>query len=75
MQKGQRISTKVILGATVAALALVAQQGEPKPTCRHCSATYIPVSELDAYTAKALLGRPERAPHGAVRLARSRPGT
>lgn len=54
MQKGQRISTKVILGATVAALALVAQQGEPKPTCRHCSATYIPVSELDAYTAKAV---------------------
>ena len=32
----------------------MAQSGGPSPTCRHCSATYIPVSELDAYTAKAV---------------------
>lgn len=53
MQKRQ-ISTKVILGAGVAVLALVAQQGSPNPTCHHCSATYVPVSELNAYTAKAI---------------------
>jgi mannose-6-phosphate isomerase-like protein (cupin superfamily) len=26
----------------------------PKPTCNHCSATYIPKSELDAYTKRAI---------------------
>ena len=35
-------------------LTLIAQSGGPNPTCHHCSATYIPVSELNAYTAKAL---------------------
>jgi mannose-6-phosphate isomerase-like protein (cupin superfamily) len=54
MQIHQRISTKVIIGASVAVLTLMAQSGGPKPTCRQCSATYIPVSELDAYTAKAV---------------------
>lgn len=38
------------LAATAALCVLSAQQ----PTCRHCEATYIPVSELDAYTAKAV---------------------
>lgn len=38
------------LAATVTLFAVSAQQ----PTCRHCDATYIPVSELDAYTAKAV---------------------
>jgi oxalate decarboxylase/phosphoglucose isomerase-like protein (cupin superfamily) len=33
-------------------MALLAQV--PQPTCRRCQATYIPVSELDAYTAKAV---------------------
>jgi oxalate decarboxylase/phosphoglucose isomerase-like protein (cupin superfamily) len=33
-------------------MALLAQS--PQPTCHHCQATYIPVSELDAYTAKAI---------------------
>ncbi|PWU12156.1 MAG: hypothetical protein C5B51_01130, partial [Terriglobia bacterium] len=34
---------------------LLAQQGgAPQPTCRQCPATYIPKSELDAYTAKAV---------------------
>jgi mannose-6-phosphate isomerase-like protein (cupin superfamily) len=49
-----RISTRVILGASVAVLTLMAQSGGPNPTCHRCSATYIPVSELDAYTAKAV---------------------
>ena len=44
-----------MLLASLAAFGLLAQQGGgPKPTCQHCSATYIPKSELDAYTAKAI---------------------
>src|ERR1700722_12782684 len=43
---------KVLLVGGVAVLALVAQN--PQPTCRRCQATYIPKSELDAYTAKAI---------------------
>jgi mannose-6-phosphate isomerase-like protein (cupin superfamily) len=29
----------------------------PKPTCNHCSATYIPKSELDAYTQRAIANK------------------
>src|ERR1700688_555000 len=54
MQRSERISTKAIVGTGVAVLTLMAQSGGPNPTCRHCSGTYIPVSELDAYTAKAV---------------------
>jgi len=54
MQKSRRISAKVALGTSVAVLALMAQAGGPNPTCHHCSATYIPVSELNAYTDKAV---------------------
>jgi mannose-6-phosphate isomerase-like protein (cupin superfamily) len=54
MHRSQRISTKAIVGASFAMLTLLAQSGGPNPTCRHCSATYIPVSELNAYTAKAV---------------------
>jgi len=50
--RSKRISFKVLLGGSVAVLALLAQS--PQPTCRRCQATYIPVSELDAYTAKAI---------------------
>jgi mannose-6-phosphate isomerase-like protein (cupin superfamily) len=50
--RNRGISFKVLLGGGVAVLALVAQS--PQPTCRRCQATYIPVSELDAYTAKAI---------------------
>jgi mannose-6-phosphate isomerase-like protein (cupin superfamily) len=46
------ISFRVVFCGGAAALALLAQS--PQPTCRHCQATYIPVSELDAYTAKAV---------------------
>jgi uncharacterized RmlC-like cupin family protein len=49
------ISIRLIGAAGFTAFALIAQQGGgPQPTCRHCSATYIPKSELDAYTAKAI---------------------
>src|SRR5580658_6816986 len=46
-------ASKVILvilaGAFFPALAQ-----EPKPTCDHCQATYIPKNELDAYTKRAM---------------------
>jgi mannose-6-phosphate isomerase-like protein (cupin superfamily) len=41
----------VVLGILSAGVPLLAQ--EPKPTCNHCPATYIPKSELDAYTKRA----------------------
>ena len=51
----RRIPAKVIVAGSVALLSVMAQQGSaPNPTCRHCSGTYIPASELDAYTAKAV---------------------
>jgi mannose-6-phosphate isomerase-like protein (cupin superfamily) len=46
------LNLKVVLCGCVCVLALLAQS--PQPTCRHCQATYVPVSELDAYTAKAI---------------------
>ena len=47
--RNKGISFRVLLCGGVAVLALLAQS--PQPTCHHCQATYIPVSELDAYTA------------------------
>jgi mannose-6-phosphate isomerase-like protein (cupin superfamily) len=46
-----------VLGATVVVVALVAQgnnNSNPKPTCNMCPGYYIPVSELQAYTKKAV---------------------
>lgn len=46
-----------VLGLAVAgcvAAVVMAQQSDPQPTCRMCPGTYIPVSELQAYTAKAI---------------------
>jgi mannose-6-phosphate isomerase-like protein (cupin superfamily) len=54
MQSKRKIRVQVILGAGLVVFALMAQQGGPRPTCNRCSATYIPVSELNAYTAKAI---------------------
>jgi mannose-6-phosphate isomerase-like protein (cupin superfamily) len=52
MQK-RRITLKVVvLSVVTVVFPLLAQ--EPKPTCNHCSAAYIPKSELDAYTKRAL---------------------
>jgi mannose-6-phosphate isomerase-like protein (cupin superfamily) len=49
--RNRTVGFRVFLGA-LTAIALLAQT--PQPTCRRCQATYIPVSELDAYTAKAV---------------------
>ena len=43
---------RVLQTAAVATTLACAQT--PQPTCRQCDATYIPVSELEAYTAKAV---------------------
>jgi mannose-6-phosphate isomerase-like protein (cupin superfamily) len=51
--KKQRLILKLVgMGVIIAAFPLLAQ--EPKPTCDHCSATFIPKSELDAYTKRAI---------------------
>ena len=42
---------QLICATTIAAATLIAQ---PKPTCAKCPGTYIPKSELDAYTARAI---------------------
>ncbi len=47
-----RNTTKLFFAGGLAVAALLAQS--PQPTCRRCQATYIPVSELNAYTAKAI---------------------
>ena len=53
--KMQRIALKVlVLCAAIAAFPLFAQDVEPKPTCNHCSAVYIPKSELDGYNQRAI---------------------
>lgn len=52
MRKHRIIFKVVVLSVVAAAFPLLAQ--EPDPTCHHCSATYIPKSELDAYTKRAI---------------------
>jgi len=52
MQKRSIIPAVIILILVAAVFPLRAQ--EPKPTCNHCPATYIPKSELDAYTKRAI---------------------
>src|ERR1700681_660190 len=48
-----KIMLKIVVASILAAgFPLLAQ--EPKPTCNHCPATYIPKSELDAYTKRAI---------------------
>ena len=42
----------VVLSVLFVASPAMAQA--PKPTCNHCPATYIPKSELDAYTKRAI---------------------
>jgi mannose-6-phosphate isomerase-like protein (cupin superfamily) len=51
----QEIALKVLLlGAVMAVFPVLAQDVEPKPTCNHCSAAYVPKSELDAYNQRAI---------------------
>ena len=51
---------KTVLGFAVAGCLVAvtslghAQQTDPQPTCKMCPGTYIPVSELEAYTKKAI---------------------
>jgi len=47
----QQIARKLLFSAASLTLALAAQ--ETKPTCQHCSATYISASELLAYLQRA----------------------
>jgi len=42
------------LAGSVCALGAVIAQGDPQPTCKMCPGTYIPKSEIDAYTQKAI---------------------
>ncbi len=46
---------KLAIPAVALAFMLMAQA--PAPTCHHCSASYIPKSELDAYLARAIQQR------------------
>lgn len=51
----KRIALKVlVLTAVGAVFPLLAQEVEPKPTCNHCSAVYVPKSELDGYNQRAI---------------------
>jgi mannose-6-phosphate isomerase-like protein (cupin superfamily) len=51
----QSIGLKVFaLSAVVAVFPLLAQEVEPKPTCNHCAAVYVPKTELDAYNQRAI---------------------
>jgi mannose-6-phosphate isomerase-like protein (cupin superfamily) len=51
----KRIAMKfVILSAVLGVFPVLAQDVEPKPTCNHCSAVYVPKSELDAYNQRAI---------------------
>ena len=51
----QRTALKVlVLGAVIAVFPVLAQEVEPKPTCNHCSAVYVPKSELDGYNQRAI---------------------
>ena len=51
----QSIAVKVLaLSAVLAAFPVLAQDMEPKPTCNHCSAVFVPKSELDAYNQRAI---------------------
>jgi mannose-6-phosphate isomerase-like protein (cupin superfamily) len=51
----KRIALKVVmLSAVIAVFPVLAQEVEPKPTCNHCSAAYVPKSELDGYNQRAI---------------------
>jgi len=51
----QRIALKILLlSAVMAVFPVLAQDVQPKPTCNHCSAVYIPKSELDGYNQRAI---------------------
>lgn len=46
--------TLIVLVLALVAVVLPLSAQAPRPTCNHCSATYIPKSELDAYRQRAI---------------------
>ena len=48
-----RILVLTVMAAACVVTAVIAQ-GDPQPTCRMCTGTYIPKSEIEAYTQKAV---------------------
>jgi len=50
----KKILAQISFPLVLLALAVPLHAQEPKPTCNHCPATYIPKSELDAYTKRAI---------------------
>jgi mannose-6-phosphate isomerase-like protein (cupin superfamily) len=48
------VSRVLVLTAAATVFPALAQEVEPKPTCNHCSAAYVPKSELDAYNQRAI---------------------
>jgi mannose-6-phosphate isomerase-like protein (cupin superfamily) len=48
------VSRVLLLTAVAAVFPVLAQDVEPKPTCNHCQAAYVPKSELDAYNQRAI---------------------
>jgi hypothetical protein len=49
-----RVSRRIVLGVAAVALAALAQQDNPGPTCNRCPATYIATGELQAYAQRAI---------------------
>ena len=47
---------RIVVGlvGVIGVVGLAAQPSDPQPTCKMCPGTYIPKSEIDAYTAKAV---------------------
>jgi len=54
MEMKRFVSRVLVLTAAAAVFPVLAQDVEPKPTCNHCQAAYIPKSELDAYNQRAI---------------------
>jgi mannose-6-phosphate isomerase-like protein (cupin superfamily) len=54
MQKHGIALKVLVLSVVTFVFPVLAQESKPLPTCDHCSATYIPKSELDAYTKRAI---------------------
>jgi hypothetical protein len=50
--QGRKLMRRVVLGVVALMFVLLAQ--ETKPTCNHCSATYVPTDELQAYLQRAV---------------------
>jgi len=54
MEMKRFVSRVLVLTAAAAVFPVLAQDVEPKPTCNHCQAAYVPKSELDAYNQRAI---------------------